>query len=55
MRSECQYGAFYRAVPLPETADPSSAKASMEGGVLKVTLRAPRAERQTRRLTIQGA
>jgi HSP20 family protein len=53
-RSECEYGSFYRAIPLPESAEPSSAQASMENGVLKVTLRAPPARRQGHRVTIQG-
>jgi HSP20 family molecular chaperone IbpA len=54
-RSECEYGAFYRAIPLPESADPSSARASMEDGVLKAPLHAPPARRGGRRVTIWGA
>jgi HSP20 family molecular chaperone IbpA/uncharacterized membrane protein len=53
-RSECEYGSFYRAIPLPESTDPASAQASMENGVLKITLRAPPARRQGHRVDIQG-
>lgn len=52
-RSECEYGSFYRVVPLPETADASSAKATMDQGVLTITLKAPQQQRG-RRLQIEA-
>lgn len=51
LRAECEYGSFYRVIPLPETADPSSAKATMNDGVLTVRLNAPR-PRHGRRVNI---
>jgi len=51
-RSEKSYGAFYRAVPLPEGVDPEQARATFRDGVLEVTMPAP--ERASgRRLEIQ--
>jgi HSP20 family molecular chaperone IbpA len=52
-RSECEYGSFYRVVPLPEAADASSARATMDQGVLTVTLKAPQPQRG-RRLQIDS-
>lgn len=40
-RTERRYGAFRRAVPLPEGAIADSAKASFKDGVLEITLQAP--------------
>jgi HSP20 family protein len=40
-RMERSYGRFQRVIPLPEGADPESAEARFEDGVLEVTLRAP--------------
>jgi HSP20 family protein len=39
--SECSYGSFYRAIPLPEGVDPSRAVAEFHNGVLEVTLPVP--------------
>ncbi len=36
--SECSYGSFYRAVPLPEGAEASKATADFRNGVLEVTV-----------------
>ena len=44
---ECAYGAFERAVPLPEEVDPDGAKASYKRGVLRVEL--PKAAARRRR------
>jgi HSP20 family protein len=41
-RSECTYGSFYRAIPLPEGADTSKANAVIRDGVLEVTMPAPK-------------
>src|SRR5262245_32789853 len=52
--SECNYGNFYRAIPLPEGADTSKATAEFRNGVLEVAMPAPkRAEPQARRIEIQ--
>jgi HSP20 family protein len=52
--SECAYGGFYRAVPLPEGADPTKATATFQNGVLEVTIPAPvRPEKKVRRVEIQ--
>jgi HSP20 family protein len=55
-RSECSYGSFQRAIPLPEGADPDKAKATFQDGVLEVTLPAPKREERSRsrRIEIQG-
>jgi HSP20 family protein len=39
--SECSYGSFYRAIPLPEGVDVSKAAAEFHNGVLEVTLPVP--------------
>ena len=44
---ECAYGAFERAVPLPEEVEPDEAKASYKRGVLRVEL--PKAAARRRR------
>jgi HSP20 family protein len=41
MRTERYFGQFQRVVPLPEGADPDSAEARFENGVLEVIIRAP--------------
>jgi len=40
--TECRYGSFYRAIPLPEGADAQGAKASFKNGMLEVTIPRPR-------------
>jgi len=52
--SECSYGSFYRAIPLPEGAETSKATADFRNGVLEVTVPAPsRPEAKARRLEVQ--
>jgi HSP20 family protein len=52
--SECSYGRFYRAIPLPEGTETSKATAEFRSGVLEVTMPAPQhLEPQARRLEIQ--
>lgn len=46
-RQEIRYGAFQRSVPLPCDVDPAKATATLEHGVLTVTL--PKAEEQKAR------
>ena len=40
-RSERQYGAFYRSIPLPEGANVEQATARYENGVLEITIPTP--------------
>jgi HSP20 family molecular chaperone IbpA len=54
LRSECSYGRFYRAVPLPEGAKSETARAAMRDGVLEIALAMP-PQRQPRRLEIEPA
>lgn len=52
--SECNYGSFYRAIPLPEGVDSSKASADFHSGVLEVVMPAPRRkEAQARRIEVQ--
>jgi len=52
--SECSYGSFYRAIPLPEGAEPSKATAEFRKGVLEVAVPAPsRPEQKARRLEVR--
>ncbi|MGP0064940.1 MAG: Hsp20/alpha crystallin family protein [Isosphaeraceae bacterium] len=52
--SECSYGTFYRAMPLPEGADASKATAEFHNGVLEITVPAPpRSEPKSRKLEIR--
>jgi len=52
--SECSYGSFYRAIPLPAGADSSKATAQFCNGVLEVTVPAPaQGGKQVRRLEVR--
>jgi HSP20 family protein len=52
--SECSYGRFYRAIPLPEGVDASKATAEFRNGVLEVAMPAPPSpQSKARRLEIQ--
>ncbi|MGP0063745.1 MAG: Hsp20/alpha crystallin family protein [Isosphaeraceae bacterium] len=52
--SECSYGSFYRAIPLPEGTDSSKATADFQKGVLEVTVPAPAiAGSKSRRLEVR--
>jgi HSP20 family protein len=53
-RSERSYGSFYRTIPLPEGADPSTASATFRDGVLEIALQAPQKRPSTRSLEIKG-
>ena len=54
--SECSYGSFYRAIPLPEGAETSKATAEFDKGVLKVTVPTPkRPETKAKRLEVREA
>lgn len=49
---ERRYGRFERSIALPETVDPESIDATLEDGVLRVTL-SRKAEAQPKKVTIQ--
>jgi HSP20 family protein len=52
--SECSYGSFYRAIPLPEGVDAAKATAEFHNGVLEVAMPAPRTKApQARRLDVR--
>ena len=51
---ERAYGSYYRAIPLPEGADPAKATAEFHNGVLEVTVPAPKKpEKKSRLLEVQ--
>jgi HSP20 family protein len=53
-RSECEYGSFYRAVPLPEGVKLEDVKAMFADGVLEVSVPVPiKAEPKMRKVEIQ--
>jgi len=54
-RSERAYGRFHRVIALPEGADDEAASASMQDGVLEVTVPVAPDARPGRRIDIQGA
>ena len=52
--SECSYGSFYRAVPLPEGAEAGKATAEFNKGVLEITVPAPeRPDATAKRLEVR--
>jgi len=52
--SECSYGSFYRAIPLPEGAEASKATADFRNGVLEITVPAhSRPEPKARRVEVR--
>jgi len=52
--SECHYGSFYRAIPLPAGVDATKATAEFQNGVLEVVIPRPTtAEPKARRLEIR--
>jgi HSP20 family protein len=52
--SECGYGSFYRAIPIPEGAEASQATAEFRQGVLEVTVPVPpRPESKARRVEVR--
>jgi len=53
---ECRYGAFYRAIPLPEEVDTTKATAEFRKGVLEVVMPlATPPQAKTRRLEVHEA
>ena len=53
-RSEREYGRFSRLIPLPEGADLESTTASMQNGVLEISVRIPETERKARTVEVRG-
>jgi HSP20 family protein len=52
--SECSYGSFYRAIPLPAGTDASKASAQFHNGVLEIAIPAPtQAGKKARRLEVR--
>jgi len=52
--SECSYGSFYRAIPLPAGADVSKATAHFHNGVLEIAMPAPtHGGKKARRLEVR--
>ena len=53
--SECSYGSFYRAIPLPEGVDAAKATAEFHNGVLEIAMPAPRGkDTQARRVEVRA-
>lgn len=53
-RSERVYGAFYRAIPLPDGAKAEQAKAEFKNGVLEVVVPVTEAHSSRRQIPISG-
>ena len=54
-RSECQYGSFYRAVPLPDGVNADDVKATFTNGVLEVSVPLPAAKPNGKKIAIKDA
>jgi HSP20 family protein len=54
-RSEFNYGAFARTVPLPSGADVDDVKATYEKGILAISIPMPNGEPATKRIEVQAA
>lgn len=52
--TERAYGVFYRAIQLPSGVDPSKVQATMQNGVLKITIPKP-ARSQAKKIEVQEA
>jgi HSP20 family protein len=52
-RTERQYGAFYRTIPLPEGVNAEQATARCENGVLEVTIPTPQQREERRSIPVQ--
>jgi HSP20 family protein len=53
--TELQYGAFHRAIPLPEGAKAGEAKATFENGVLQVTVPVEEKQADRKSIPVQAA
>jgi HSP20 family protein len=53
-RWECNYGHFYRSIPLPEGAKTDSIKAELRDGILKVRIPAPELTTKRHEVSVAG-
>ena len=53
-RSERSYGSFHREIPLPDGVKTDTATANFKDGVLEVTVDAPQAMKNRRKIEIKG-
>ena len=53
-RSELRYGQFYRAIPLPDGANPEDAQAEFVNGVLRITVPVSQEKSGVRQIPIQS-
>ncbi|SRR6266566_584981 len=53
VHSERSYGAFYRAIPMPEGANAEKATAEFAGGVLEIAIPVPKVVRATKEIPIR--
>jgi len=51
-RTELRYGQFYRAIPLPDGANPDQAKADLRNGVLQITIPVSEAKKGIRQVPV---
>ena len=51
-RSECNYGKFYRAIPLPKGAKPEAATANFADGILEIVVPAVEVKKITREIPV---
>ena len=52
-RTELRYGQFFRAIPLPDGAQPDQARAEFKNGVLQITLPISQAQSNVRQIPVQ--
>ncbi len=52
-RTECNYGSFYRRLPLPAQADTANASAVYRDGVLEITMPLTKVEPNVKRLEVK--
>ena len=53
-RAERSYGSFYRAIPLPDGAEPDKANARFNNGVLEISLPIPKSQQKVRQIPISS-
>jgi HSP20 family protein len=54
-RSEIRYGQFFRAIPLPDGADPDQARAEFNNGVLRISVPVAAAKSNVREIPVQSS
>jgi HSP20 family protein len=54
-RTELRYGEFYRAIPLPDGANPDQAKAELRNGVLQITIPVSEAKKGIRQVPVTSS